>query len=114
MEAAAAGRNETAQVLIGHGAKLDMQDVNGWTALLDATAMGNAAIVKSLCDAGANPTIRNNYGRNAFDYAHGINDPARDEAFHLPPPGKDGVEKESVLRTLEVYVKKYSGKNAGK
>lgn len=51
-----------AELFLQHGAALDIRCRNGETALYRASDAGSLELVRSLLNAGANPTIRNQYG----------------------------------------------------
>jgi ankyrin repeat protein len=53
MEAAEEGHTAAVQALIGAGADLNLQDKDGWTALMKASGAGHTAAVQALIGAGA-------------------------------------------------------------
>ena len=67
--AANRGFTELGILYVEKGAKLDIQHVNGWTALIDATIRNDARLVQALLAAGANKDIKMKNGMTAFDYA---------------------------------------------
>lgn len=69
LSAAALGRTEAAQTLIGAGANPDLQDVTGLTALMAAAMRGYDDIVDALTGAGANPFLCDKRNRTARDWA---------------------------------------------
>jgi hypothetical protein len=72
MWAAFYGATECVTLLLARGGdalELDARDQYGTTALHRAPQGGKAEIVRLLLQAGADPTIRNNYGRTPLDVA---------------------------------------------
>jgi len=67
----AVAENDAAKVkeLLDAGTDINLQDTNGWTALMRATRAGYVKIAKLLLDYGADPNTRNKYGRTALVYA---------------------------------------------
>ncbi len=68
------GEVEIVKQLIAAGAPLDRINVLGWTALLEATILGNGgrkhqAVVKALLSAGADQTIADESGLTPLDHA---------------------------------------------
>lgn len=61
------GNNHTLQKLIDAGANLDIQNNDGWTALMDAAHRSHFEIVQALIAAGANLDIQNNDGKYAYE-----------------------------------------------
>ncbi len=57
------------QLLIDNHAYLDAASPNGTTPLMMAAMYGNASGVKLLLEAGADPTIKNQLGLTAIDFA---------------------------------------------
>ena len=71
MLAAVFGRTGIAKGLIAAGAKLDLVDVRGATALHKAAFLCHEDIVKLLLEKGADPSIKNNEGHTALDGVEG-------------------------------------------
>lgn len=65
---------EFVELLVKHGATLDVQDVNGQTALHHAAWLDRAEKVKLLLKAGADPTIKDKNGHTALDRAMVVTD----------------------------------------
>jgi len=62
--------NETATFLLNNGAEVNVQSrKKGITALMLASGWGNEALVQMLLDKGADPAIRDNFGKTAANYA---------------------------------------------
>lgn len=61
--------SDTTKLLLVKGAKIDAQNLTGFTALHHAAEAGSAAAAKTLLAAGANPSIRNANGETAADVA---------------------------------------------
>lgn len=66
--AACFGYTEIVSTLLDHGAKVNQQDTNQWTALMWATANRHADTVKMLLERGASPEMKSSSGRTAFDF----------------------------------------------
>jgi len=64
------GKNfKAVEALVKKGAKLDIQDKEGSTALHIAIVNKQMKIVKNLVANGANKEIKDKKGKNALDYA---------------------------------------------
>ena len=62
--------NETAAFLLNNGAEVNVRSrKKGLTALMLASGWGNEALVQMLLDKGADPAIRDNFGKTAANYA---------------------------------------------
>lgn len=57
-------------LLLEHHAYIDAASPNGSTPLMMATMYGRSSVVGQLLDAGADPTLRNDKGLSAIDFAH--------------------------------------------
>lgn len=68
MEAAAAGTT-TIRRLLDAGARVDVQDSYGWTALMYAADGGRSDSIRELIAAGADPSIRSGDASTALDIA---------------------------------------------
>ena len=55
--------------LLAAGAKTELQDTDGWTALMFAAANGSLPAVQALLAAGADADIKNKEGKTARDLA---------------------------------------------
>jgi ankyrin repeat protein len=62
----------TLRLLLSKGAKLDLADVAGRTALINAVRHSNADAVKLLLEAGADTQTRDRDGKSALDYAEAL------------------------------------------
>lgn len=61
------------QLLIDHGAKLDIKDKYGWTPLMYASFQGNSDLVKFYIDSGIDPNIQDTtYKNTALMLASGL------------------------------------------
>lgn len=58
-------------LLLDAGAHVNARSPNGTTPLMMAAHYGNAAAVKRLLEAGADPQLKNQLGLNALDFARG-------------------------------------------
>ena len=68
--AAYMGFLEGVRLLINHGAKIDVQDNKGWTALMIAAYEGHYNVVEYLVNkARADINLRDRNGKRAFDKA---------------------------------------------
>jgi hypothetical protein len=63
------GRTEIVKLLVEKGAKLDIKNKDGDTALIDASSTGGTEIVKLLVEKGAKLDIKNKDGKTALDLA---------------------------------------------
>ena len=85
------GHTETVTWLIDHGIKehgLNLNTANeyGWTPLHIAALWGYTEIVACLVDHGADPTLKNNGGKTAYDIAgtgHGVSEEKKGETKKL-------------------------------
>jgi ankyrin repeat protein len=77
--------------LLEHGANLDMQDEDGYTALMYAVRDVNRDYVRTLLEKGAKRDLKNNHGDTAEDMARSY----RPELLCLfkesPTPPKKGI-----------------------
>lgn len=73
--AACNGRSEIIEILLEFDPTLDinMQDVNGKTTLHDVARLGNENTAKVLLDHGADPTIKDKFGRTPIRIAREVN-----------------------------------------
>jgi ankyrin repeat protein len=71
MHAVRLSKIDAIKILLQYGANTDLQNPDGFTALIDACIVENSnpEIVKLLLDAGANVHIRTNSGGTAIKYA---------------------------------------------
>ena len=63
------GAVEQVQLLLEHHAYIDAESPNGTTPLMMAAQYGTTAAVKALLEAGADPTLKNQLGLTARDFA---------------------------------------------
>ncbi len=63
------GQLETVQLLINHGALIEVQDHDGNTPLMFAAVSGNATLIELLLAEGANINARNQRGQDALVFA---------------------------------------------
>ena len=68
--AATNGHTEIMDLLLENHAYIDAESPNGTTPLMMAAMYGSTAAVKLLLDAGADPTLRNQLGMTAIDFAN--------------------------------------------
>jgi ankyrin repeat protein len=71
--AATAGSEPVVRLLLEHHAYIDASSPNESTPLMMAAMYGNAATVKLLLDAGADPGLKNALGMTAIDFANKVN-----------------------------------------
>jgi uncharacterized protein len=69
IEAAYRNRQEVVELLLAHGAKVNVPSANGWTALMSAAWEGHTAIVRLLLGKGANRALKNSRGDTALSLA---------------------------------------------
>ena len=68
--AATSGHLAIMELLLEHHAFIDAESPNGTTPLMMAAHYGTPAAVKLLLEAGADPTMKNQLGLTAIDFAH--------------------------------------------
>ncbi|HEX9719883.1 MAG TPA: ankyrin repeat domain-containing protein [Ramlibacter sp.] len=68
--AATGGHPAVIELLLEHHAFIDAESPNGTTSLMMAAHYGSQAAVKLLLEAGADPTMRNQLGLSAIDFAN--------------------------------------------
>ena len=71
--AATNGHLAVMQLLIDENAYLDAESPNGSTPLMMAAHYGTPSAVKLLLESGADPTLKNNLGLSAIDFAYHAN-----------------------------------------
>ena len=71
--AATNGHLAVMQLLIDESAYLDAESPNGSTPLMMAAHYGTPSAVKLLLESGADPTLKNNLGLSAIDFAQQAN-----------------------------------------
>lgn len=67
--AAAIGSDDIVRMLLEESAYIDAESPNGTTPLMMAAGSGRLTTVKLLLDEGADPSIKNNIGMSALDFA---------------------------------------------
>jgi ankyrin repeat protein len=73
--ASALGLTETARILLDHGAKVNLQDANGVSALMEACSGGHPEVVKLLLEHGAKVNALDSKGNSALIYASSMENP---------------------------------------
>jgi uncharacterized protein len=73
--AATAGNLEIMQILLDENAYIDAESPNKSTPLMVAAQYGSTQAVKLLLEAGADPTLRNELGLSAVEFAQRGNRP---------------------------------------
>jgi uncharacterized protein len=68
--AATSANLELMELLFANNAYIDAESPNGTTPLMMAAQYGSAAAVKRLLDEGADPTLKNQQGLTAIDFAY--------------------------------------------
>jgi uncharacterized protein len=63
------------QLLLNHHAYIDAASPNGSTPLMMAAMYGNASAVKLLLESGADPSLKNDLGLTAIDFAQRVKKP---------------------------------------
>jgi ankyrin repeat protein len=69
------GSYEAAEALCAHGAELDTRDDTQWTPLMHAANTGRTKICEMLLALGADPSLKDERGETALDYARQRNEP---------------------------------------
>ena len=78
--AASAGQTEVISLLLENHAYVDAESPNGSTPLMMASMYGTPAAVKLLLDEGADPSLKNQQGLTAIDFAQRAN---RDDTVQM-------------------------------
>ena len=78
--AATGGHLEIMELLLDQNAYIDAESPNGTTPLMMAAQYGSTAAVKLLLDAGADPSLKNQLGLTAIDFANRV---SRDDSAGL-------------------------------
>ena len=78
--AASGAKTQVITILLDHSAYIDAESPNGSTPLMMAAMYGNAACVQQLLEAGADPTLQNQAGLTAADFARQA---SRNDSFVL-------------------------------
>jgi ankyrin repeat protein len=68
--AATAGDSEMIRLLLEEHAYIDAESPNGTTPLMMAAYYGGPMVTKLLLEEGADPTLKNEKGLTAYDFAH--------------------------------------------
>ncbi|CAO3617501.1 unnamed protein product [Cunninghamella blakesleeana] len=68
--AACFGKTDIAHALLSAGAKIDIQDSFGWSALMWATNNNHEQLVKILLEHGASSQTKSSKGRTVFDFVN--------------------------------------------
>ncbi len=68
--AATSGQLQIMELLLEESAYIDAESPNGTTPLMMAAQYGTTSAVKLLLEAGADPTLRNQLGLSAIDFAY--------------------------------------------
>ena len=96
---ASANKLEAISLLLANGAGVDLQNDNGDTALIKASAAGNLPIVRVLVDGGADPSIGNKGGLTPYWFAKRNND--EEMAEYLAAHGADTTAYASFIVKVE-------------
>jgi ankyrin repeat protein len=93
---------EAAKRLLDAGARLEIADGNGWTALVWAAYSGSLALTKLLLDHGASPSVRPQFAgksRSLCDFLRAVAE---------PPPGapetEAGTQRRLELDAIRVFL----------
>ncbi len=78
--AASAAKKSIIEILLEHSAYIDAESPNGSTPLMMAAMYGNAECVRLLLEGGADPTLKNQLGLSASDFAKRV---SRDDSVAL-------------------------------
>ena len=111
MKAAKAGNNWELKNLINSGAKINLKDSDGWTALMYAVRyQENTSIVEQLIEAGADVKIKNNYDVSALMLAatYNGNPEILRKLLSFYSPSEKEVIQAFVLMLSDNYSSDYS------
>lgn len=67
-------QNDVINELLNYKQNLDIQDKNGWTALMYSVFRGNSSIFEALLLKGANPNIKEKNGMDVLNFITGLNE----------------------------------------
>lgn len=71
--AATSGNLQIMELLLENSAYIDAESPNGTTPLMMAAKYGTTSAVKLLLEEGADPTLKNQLGLTAIDFAYSVN-----------------------------------------
>lgn len=110
MSAAADGRDDDVKSWIeSYGAALiNHKDFYGWTALMAAAREGRTSTIAILLDFGADPSLKDDHGKTAADYARKMNyhaiaenlDKAQSEIIQKRARAQETEEREAVKKQV--------------
>jgi len=116
MSAAADGRDDDVKSWIAsHGAAfINHKDFYGWTALMAAAREGRTSTIAILLDFGADPSLKDDHGKTAADYARKMHyhaiaenlDKAQAEIIQKRAQAQETAERENVKRQISNLEKK--------
>jgi uncharacterized protein len=106
--AAREGQLEAARLLVKAGAKLELADYNGITALVMAIGNDHHDIAQLLIEAGANVNAADWYGRSPLWVAV----ESRNRDVSSVTATSNGVDRDAALRTITMLVDKGANVNA--
>jgi len=75
------GKKEVIDLLIKFGAKVNMLDLEGKSALMIAVISGNQPVVQILIEHGADITVKNEYGKGIYEMAFSMDRQVRFNKF---------------------------------
>lgn len=99
IQATAKGHDHIVQLLLQHRAKVDMQAIDGSTALHFASMYGHIEIVRLLLNANANIDLKNRKGLTAYDIA--LSKHFNVIARMLNDPGESGTSGVGTMSVVE-------------
>jgi ankyrin repeat protein len=73
--AAANGHDDVVKLLLDHSAYIDAGSPNGTTPLMMAARGGHVSTIQLLLDSGADPSVKNQIGMTALDFAKHYHEP---------------------------------------
>ncbi|MCE9545747.1 MAG: ankyrin repeat domain-containing protein [Planctomycetia bacterium] len=113
VHAAGYGDLESVEFLVSRGAAIDRPANGGITPLMSAAFWGHASVVRVLLERGATPTLRDESGRSAADYAALPWSAMRDGVINTLMMGSNAniSEKNQVAAMFDSSIASNSGAN---
>ena len=100
-EAVTSGDESILRRLLARGVDVNQANKGGQTPLILATVSGNVRLLRVLLDAGADPSIRDNTGLNAIDWAERKGLPDVAKLLHEANPTRSTGQQKDLSRHAE-------------
>lgn len=99
------GHLDIVQYLLTQHAQINIQAINGWTALHDAAYIGNLPIVRTLVSAGASLTLKNELDEKPVDTAFRAYSTCRNRKTSCPTARGDSSAGLAAYKATYVYLR---------